>query len=425
MDMSELHGCAEQDPRYLRVRDELVAQATHGVADRLMPDEGVADETLDRLAETRSGLVRTSHHPSPLAALAAAPARLAAEAWPMSPRSAAARVFDPHPAATMHTVESQLGTTAHAGFYDDEVEPVLAVETGEIIRYVDTLSGFSGRVGPDTTVEELIRWREENTPWGPHTVVGPVFVRDAEPGDVVELRILHMQPIQHAVNYCMPGSLGTGCLPGDYPTGAIRAFELDLATMTTEFVPGVRIPLRPFPGILGVTAEQPGRHTSIIPGRFGGNLDLRELTVGSRLFLPVQRAGAGIWISDFHAAQGDGEVNLKAIETAAKEARIQVVLHKRCVLDWPFVETPTHWIALGLDPNLDSAFEICLRNVLKFLMHNVGFNAHEAYALAGVAVNFRVTQVVNRSRGVHAMLPKDLFTPQLRDAIPILVSATR
>ena len=189
--------------------------------------------------------------------------------------------------------------------------------------------------------------------------------------------------------------------------------------MTTEFFPRIDIPLGPFQGILGV---QPGGDeivSSSPPGPYGGNMDLRELVEGTRLFVPVWHPGGKIWTSDSHAAQGDGEVNITAIETAMREARIQVFLHKQVNMAWPMVETPTHWLSLGMDRDLDDAFTIALRQMIRFLEASLDMDPLDAYSLASVAGTFRITQAVNATKGVHGMLAKDLFQPELRDRIAI------
>jgi len=202
-------------------------------------------------------------------------------------------------------------------------------------------------------------------------------------------------------------------------------FRSDRERMTTEFMPGLQIPLGPFQGILGVqpAGDQPA--SSGPPGPYGGNMDLRELVEGTALYLPVFHPGGKLWTSDSHAAQGDGEVNLTAIETAMREARIQYVLHKRVGLTWPMVDTPAHWISLGMDPDLDEAFNISLRQMIGFLHATLDMDPLDAYSLCAVAVTFRVTQVVDGNKGVHGMLAKDLFAPELRQRVSITAPRQR
>jgi acetamidase/formamidase len=197
----------------------------------------------------------------------------------------------------------------------------------------------------------------------------------------------------------------------------VRYFDVDRATMTTQWGPRIRIPLGPFQGTIGVSPPVDAPVSSVPPGPYAGNIDLRELVEGTRLFVPVWKLGALIFTGDSHIAQGDGEVNLTAIESAMREVRVQVILHKDAPLRWPFAETPTHWIPLATHADLNEAFRTCLRNTTDFLARGAGLTPLDAYGLASVAVSFRITQVVDVNQGVHAMIPKDLFVPDARAEI--------
>jgi acetamidase/formamidase len=164
----------------------------------------------------------------------------------------------------------------------------------------------------------------------------------------------------------------------------------------------------------------PGVTSSVPPGPHGGNLDLRELTEGSTLYLPVWHPGALIYTGDSHAVQGDGEISLTALETRMQEVLVQVVLHKQKKFQWPVAETATHWITVGLDKDLNTAMSLAARNAIEFLSTRAKLTPHDAYALCSIAVSFRVTQVVDIVRGVHAMIPKNLFTGELRGQIAVV-----
>ncbi len=421
MEPGDLHGCSEPDRRWFRVRDEITEQATRGrVGDRLTHRDEIDQERLDGFLSARKATRRDVLRVGSLLPLATVASPLlggadARRAWPLfTPRPTAPPLFSTSPQGRTHTVPSVLGQSAFVGYYDDSLAPAATIDSGDIVIYPNTPSGYGGRIQPGVTMDDLVAWRSEVVPWGPHTVTGPVFVRGAEPGDVLELRILRMEPIEVGFNFNMPGSFGAGALPDEFPDGVIKTFRLDDGSGSTEFLPGIRIPLAPFPGILGVQPEGPGRKSSVPPGPYGGNMDLRELVEGTRLFLPVFHDGGPIYISDFHAAQGDGEVNLTAVETAARDARLQVVLHKNASLTWPFVETPTHWITTGMSRDLNECFDTCLHNMMTFMVENIGLTPAEAYGLSSVAASFRVTQVVDVNKGVHGMLAKDLFAPELR-----------
>jgi len=191
--------------------------------------------------------------------------------------------------------------------------------------------------------------------------------------------------------------------------------------MTGNFMPKISIPLKPFQGTLGVAPPDgffpplsPGVTSSVPPGPHAGNLDLSELSEGSTLYIPVWKPGALIYTGDSHAVQGDGEISITAVETRMKELRIQVILHKQKNVAWPVAETDTHWIVIGLDKDLNAAMTLAARNAIKFLATRAKISELDAYALCSVAVSFRVTQVVDIVRGVHALIPKTIFAPQLR-----------
>jgi len=163
----------------------------------------------------------------------------------------------------------------------------------------------------------------------------------------------------------------------------------------------------------------------VSPGPHGGNLDLRELTEGSVLYLPVWQRGALIYTGDSHAVQGDGEISLTALETAMRDVQIEIILHKQMKFGqkkfgWPLAETDTHWITIGLDKDLNKAMTLAARNAIAFLSNRAGLTPQDAYALCSIAVSFRVTQVVDIVRGVHAMIPKNLFAGELRRQITVV-----
>jgi len=152
----------------------------------------------------------------------------------------------------------------------------------------------------------------------------------------------------------------------------------------------------------------------VAPGRHAGNIDVKELTLGSSLFVPVFHDGGLIFTGDSHALQGDGEVNITALETAMKEVRIQVILHKSAGYTWPAIETSNHWIMLGMHESLNEALRISLRNTIGFLVRQAKLSRDEAYSLASLAVDFRVSQLVDVQNGIHAMIPKSMFAPDFR-----------
>jgi acetamidase/formamidase len=243
---------------------------------------------------------------------------------------------------------------------------------------------------------------------GSHPLTGPIYVDGAEPGDVLEVRFLDIGFLTpYGVSGFVPGG---GTLPDDFPYAGLRRFEIDTTALTaTMGIEGVLIPVRPFFGSIGVAPPLlRGRINSTAPGYHVGNLDNRELVEGTTLFLPVHVDGGLLSIGDGHASQGDGEVSGTAIETSL-HGTIQVVLHKGSDLRWPRAETPTHYISMGLHPDLDEAARMATREMVEFIVAEHGLNPGDAYILCSVALDLRVTQLVDGTKGIHGMLAKDLF----------------
>jgi acetamidase/formamidase len=237
---------------------------------------------------------------------------------------------------------------------------------------------------------------------------------------MLEIEFQRLIPSNWGATFVNPGDLGTGTLPDQFPDGQVRYLNFDLAHMRAEFAPGIDVPLRPFQGTVGVAPAAGGVVSSVPPGQHAGNIDLRDLTEGTLVFIPVWQPGAKLFTGDSHAAQGDGEVNNQAIESAMQEVRLRVHLHKQAGWDWPFAETNKHWIAMGIDADLNEAFRIATRNVIAFLERRAELSAMDAYSLASIAISFRVTQFVNQTRGVHAMIPKALFSAERRAGMAIV-----
>jgi acetamidase/formamidase len=289
---------------------------------------------------------------------------------------------------------------------------VLRIESGDTV-VLETMMLMEGGLRPGIGLDELmeVRRRCGERFGGPHTLTGPIHVAGAEPGDVLEVRVEELVPVRHGVNYHLPGAIGMGGLPEDFPDGAVRTFELDARRRRIEIAPGVSVPLRPFLGVMGVAPRQGERKPAAHSDYHGGNIDLKELTVGARLFLPVWVPGALFSTGDAHAAQGDGEVNVTAVETAMKKAVLRFVVRKDMKLERPLAETATHWITMGAHPDLDEAVRTALREAVAFIARTYGLAREDAYAVASVAVDFRVTQIVNGTKGIHAMIPKAAFRP--------------
>jgi acetamidase/formamidase len=242
---------------------------------------------------------------------------------------------------------------------------------------------------------------------GDHNLNGPIAVRGAEPGDTLEIRI---RSVEVRLSIAGQGiSPHRGLLPDQFPYEKTRVLWIDLARQTVEYAPGVEVPVKPFWGVIGVAPPlSMGRVASGPPDVFGGNIDCRDLGAGSSLFLPVHVPGALLSIGDGHAVQGHGEVCVSAVECSLK-GEVQVLVHKGERLRWPRAETPTHYVTLGLHPDLDEAAKIATSEMLDFLAANKGLTRENAYMLASAAMDLIVTQVVDGTKGIHAMIPKGIF----------------
>jgi acetamidase/formamidase len=385
-------GCGENLIRFQMCADVSVA-LWRPRSDRLLHMDELNQESLDgALTARRRGQ------------------RFAAQPVHGSSRSSNGRV---------HMVPST-SDTVRLGVFDSTLPNLLEIDDGDTLVYTDTWTHFLNRTQPGVSIEELAQMRREHPSIGPHSIIGPVGVRGAQPGDMIAVHYRRLVPLDWGVNFNNPGDIGTGVLPDQFAEGQVRYFELDLQNMRVDFAPGITLPLAPFQGTLGVAPPQAGVVSSVPPGQHAGNVDLRDLTEGSILYIPVWQPGAKIYTGDSHALQGDGEVNLTALETAMREMHIQVFLHKQPGWEWPFAETDTYWFALGMHPDLNVALRIALRNALSFLQRSAGLTALDAYALASMAVSFRITQAVDGNAGVHALIPKSLFSADLRSTMSIV-----
>lgn len=294
--------------------------------------------------------------------------------------------------------------TTQWGWFDNSQPPVLKIDSGDTVIF-ETMMHAHNLVTPGRTIEEIKKSRTDFPGRGPHTLTGPVYVNGAEPGDVLKVTLLKIVPRAYATNFNVPGLFGE--FPKDYPDGQVKYMYLDLDKMETEFLPGIVLPVKPFPGTTGVARAQPGRYSSVPPGEYAGNLDIRDFVEGTSLYVPVWVKGALLWTGDSHAGQGNGEVNLTAIETAYKEMAVNVSVVKDMKLDWPRIETPTHWITMGFDNDLNLAWNQALRETVKLISEKRGVNAGEAALIMGRASDCRVSQVVNIKKGIHCLTPKD------------------
>jgi len=318
-------------------------------------------------------------------------------------------------------------TTVAWGYYSARAKPVLTVKSGDTVT-IQTLStcGPPERLKtlgiPDSEIPSYVTDIYAKVPAsekgpGGHILTGPVAITEAEPGDVLEVRI---QKINIDVPWaCNSFGAGRGFLPNDFPYSHSRLIPLDREKMIGHFAPGIDIPLHPFFGSMGIAPpESAGKYNSAPPWMHAGNIDNKEMVAGTTLFIPVNAKGALFQAGDGHAGQGNGEVDITALETQLT-GTFQFIVHKAQPdnaqrLLWPRGETPTYYIAMGFDEDLKIATEMAIRNMITFLSEqNPGFphmTRDDAYALISVACDVNITQLVDTKSGVHVMCPKILFT---------------
>lgn len=315
-----------------------------------------------------------------------------------------------------HQLDACLAT-CHWGYFDAGLKPVLEIESGDSVT-IRTVTGGAAHLpeGNPTIPPEIheIHARAERMVPG-HILTGPIAVRGARPGQVLEVQIRSVMP-RTDFGYTMFRPLG-GTLPDEFDYHAFRFIHLDRERNVAELPWGMELPLAPFFGVMGTAPPAHwGRVTSLVPRAFGGNLDNKELVAGSTLYLPVFAQGALFSCGDGHGAQGDGEVNVTAIETALR-GRFRFTLRKDLKLAYPQAETDSDVITMGMDPDLDRCVEIALRDMIALVIARTGITREQAYALCSMAADLRITQTVNQNKGVHMMLRKScLSTGRRSDA---------
>jgi acetamidase/formamidase len=353
-------------------------------------------------------------------------------------------------------VPATVDTARWGALPDAQAKPVLTVPSGSVVTF-DTLSHegiledqgrnpvkFFGQYGvpsdqvlTDASAIAASNLQHDFNKDGPHIVIGPVAVDDAKPGDLLRVEILSYTPrVPYGV---VSNRHGKGALPGEFPEtpppdpnanpahpelyhNVFRFVSLQsvngnlTCVLKDESGHEVRFPAAPFQGTMGVAPNVTGRPDSIPPGRYGGNLDVRYLKQGATLYLPVEVEGGMFFIADPHFAQGNGEVALTAVEGSLRSTLRLTVLKFgqpgypfKAQLKSPFAETPEYWIPIGLNPDLNEAMKDAVRNGIWYLSTNQGLDRASALAYLSAAVNFEVTQVVDKTKGVHALIPKAQF----------------
>ena len=322
--------------------------------------------------------------------------------------------------ALAETYEIQVSPQTVAwGHYDATDKPVLTVKSGDTVLIHTLLTnsptGLEKAGVAPADVELELRAVFAGVPAslrgpGGHILTGPVAIAGAEPGDTLEVRILK---IDLAIPYAYNGfRYGSGFLTDDFPFAKVKIVPLDTKRMVGQFGPGVEVPLAPFFGSMGVAPPPAfGRYDSAPPTIIGGNMDDKALVAGTTLYLPVHATGALFQVGDGHAAQGNGEVDITALETSLI-GTFQFILHKQQATPYPRAETPKSYIAMGFDDDLSNATRKAVRNMIDFLVAEKNMSRSDAYMLVSVAGDVEITELVDRNKGVHVVLPKALFGHQ-------------
>lgn len=331
--------------------------------------------------------------------------------------------------------------TTTLGLFMLDKKPVLKVHSGDTVSMETWNSCLHAMVFNKTTPADVAKFYTEHDIQkrrGMHTLTGPVYVEGAEPGDVLEIRILDIKLNDFGYNFLSP----TQGILSDFTKPRIKYFKYDKKNNTTEFKKGVCFQLKPFPGVIGVAPPldwpegwpvklqkkmgQPvaGQFNSVPPGPFGGNLDEPSLQAGSILYLPVFQKGALVWTGDSHAMQSNGEIDVTALETSYQGIRLQFIVRKdlkaKGVFDktkrngdslftWPIVENSKEWIIIGLNEDLSEAMRMAAKNAIDFLVGKQGFSAEESYQFLSMVGDFEIAEAVNVIKSVTVHIPKKQF----------------
>src|SRR5438876_9118158 len=356
----------------------------------------------------------TAPQPAPAPAAAPAPAQV-----PFSPASTPEQEqlrlvpVNGH-GGKVHLLPATMETTQW-GWFNNAQPPVLHVDSGDTIVF-ETMMHSHNQVVPGMTIEQIKKLRTDYPGRGPHTLTGPVYIEGAEPGMVLKVKINKIVPRAYAMNFNVPGMFGQ--FPERFPEGQVKYFYLDLDRKVAEFAPGIQIPLRPFPGTTAVARAEPGQYSTVPPGRYAGNIDVRDFTEGAALYIPIFVKGALLWTGDSHAAQGNGEVNLTALETAYKEMNVTVEVIRDMSLEWPRIEINDAWITVGIDKDLNVALDILKAETTNFLMEQRKIDKAAAEKAMMASWDCRVSQVVDVNKGLHCFSAKNPKGKRRVEALP-------
>lgn len=331
--------------------------------------------------------------------------------------------------------------TVTLGLFTLNQKPAVKIQSGDIVSMETWNSCLHEMVYNKTTPADVAKFYTANDIQkrrGMHSLTGPVYVEGAEPGDVLEIRVLDIKLSDWGYNFLSP----TQGILSEFTKPRIMYFKYNKKNNTTEFTKGVCLRLKPFPGVLAVAPPLdwpdgwsmnissppcqpvPGEFNSVPPGPFGGNLDQPELQAGSIIFLPVFQKGGLVWTGDSHAMQSNGEIDITALETAYESIKLQFIVRKDLkaegVMDktkrkganaftWPIIENATHWMVVGLNVDLFEAMKLASRNAIDFLVRTQGLTAEESYQFLSMVGDFEIAEAVNVIKNVTVHIPKEPF----------------
>ncbi|WP_077328867.1 acetamidase/formamidase family protein [Virgibacillus siamensis] len=310
-----------------------------------------------------------------------------------------------HTHKTIHDFKSHM----HYG-WDKSLNPIAEVESGQTISYEITESS-GGQFSRNSNAEHVRNMDFEKV----NPVAGPIYVKGAQPGDTLEIEMLDFRQLDWGWTAIIPGF---GLLADTFSEPAIKTYDLTKRNKT-EFLPGIDLFLKPFPGTIGVALPEEGNFSVVPPRKNGGNMDIRHLTKGTKLYLPVWVEGALFSIGDTHAAQGDGEVCGTAIE-ASMETTVRFKLHKGKSIAEPRYEIPGpptpeadsqgYFVTTGNGPDLFEASKKAIGYMIEHLVETYGLSDQEAYMLCSVAVDLKINEIVDAPNWlVSAFLPNSIF----------------
>ncbi|CZI41461.1 acetamidase/formamidase family protein [Legionella pneumophila] len=331
--------------------------------------------------------------------------------------------------------------TVTLGLFTLDKTPVVKVHSGDSVSLETWNSCLHEMVFNKTTPAKIAKFYTKHDIQkrrGMHSLTGPVYVEGAEPGDVLEIRVLDIKLNDFGYNFLSP----TQGILSEFTKPRIMYFKYDKEKNTTEFTKGICLHLKPFPGIIAVAPPLdwpdgwpvnletqmgqpvPGQFNSVPPGPFGGNLDEPSLQVGSILYLPVFQKGALVWTGDSHAMQSNGEIDVTALETSFEGITLQFIVRKdlkaegvfdkskrngNSLFTWPIVENSEEWIIIGLHENLFEAMQLASKNAIEFLVRTQGLSSQESYQFLSMVGNFDIPEAVNVIKSVAVHIPKEIF----------------